>query len=125
MSISSEKLVIKHKTELLKLYSAFLSGLELDIALDPETNYDSIKKRSCLLAFLSFKHKNNDLDFSIDKDVTITRADTLVSDELYSIVLCEEHVKKGLLLREGDFYISNSNESFSSIPKYKKYIRVV
>jgi len=123
MSLSAEKYVIKFKEELLRLYSAFYSGLELDIAIyDQKT--DDMQKRACLLASLSHRNEDKDLDFSIDKKVRITKTDLYTSDELFSVVLCEEHVKKGRLTREGDFYMTSSSDEFKEIPKYKKYIRV-
>ncbi len=123
MSISAEKYVIKNKLELLKLYSAFQSGLELDIALDSNIKDDDMQKRACFLACLSHKEKDYTLNFSIDKEVKNSKADQSLAEELYSVVLCEEQVKIGKLSREGDLYLSGSTEEFKSIPKYKKYIR--
>jgi len=123
MSLSAEKYVIKFKEELLKLYSAFYSGLELDIAIYDQ-KIEDMQKRACLLTSLSHRYGDKDLDFSLDKKVRITKTDAYTSDELFSVVLCEEHVKKGKLSREGDFYITASTEEFKEIPKYKKYIRV-
>ena len=124
MSISAEKYVIKNKLELLKLYSAFQSGLELDLALDSNIKEEDLQKRACFLACLSHKEKDFSLNFSLDKEIKHTKSDQTLSEELYSVVLCEEQVKIGKLHREGDLYLSDSTEDFKSIPKYKKYIRV-
>lgn len=124
MSVSAEKYIIKHKNELLKMYSAFFSGLELDIALYENVKVEDMQKRACLLTVLSHKENNYDLDFSFDKNAKITRSDQLLADEFFSVVLCEEHVKIGKLSREGDFYTSDASYDFKSIPKYKKYIRI-
>jgi len=123
MAVSAERYVIKNKIELLRLYSAFYAGLELDCFIDENVKIIDIHKKACLLAVAS--HRNNDysLNFSLDKEILITNTDEQIRDELYSIVLCEEQVKIGKLLREGDFYATMSNEEFKSIPKYKKYIR--
>ena len=124
MTISAEKYIIKNKLELLKLYSAFHSGLELDIALYEQIKHEDMQKRACLLAILSHKEKNTDLDFSLDIITKPTRMDMLMAEELFSVTLCEEQVKIGKLSREGDFYITDPSNDFKSIPKYKKYIRI-
>jgi hypothetical protein len=125
MSLSAEKYVIKYKIELFKLYSAFYSGLELDIALYEKTVDQEMQKRACYLAVLSHKNKDFELNFSLDKEVASSKSDVILSDELFSVTLCEEQVKIGNLKRAGDFYISDSSEKFKTIPKYKKYIRII
>ena len=124
MAVNAEKYVIKNKIQLLKLYSAFYSGLELDLFIVEHIKIMDLQKRACILACLSHKNKDDSLNFSIDKENLITTTDEQLMEELYSIVLCEEQVKIGKLFREGDFYMTASNEEFKSIPKYKKYIRV-
>jgi hypothetical protein len=123
MSLSAEKYIIKFKGELLKLYSAFYSGLELDIAIYDQ-KIEDMQKKACLLAAISHRNNDSELDFSIENRIKATKTDLYTSDELFSVVLCEEHVKKGKLSREGDFYITASSDEFKEIPRYKKYIRV-
>lgn len=123
MSVSAEKYVIKFKFELLKLYSSFFSGLELDIALNDKVTSEDMQKRACLLTVLTHKDKSSDIDFSLDINTKISKTDHLLAEELFSIALCEEQVKIGKLSREGDFYLTESSDTFKSIPKYKKYIR--
>jgi hypothetical protein len=124
MSVSAEKYVLKHKQELIKLYSAFYAGLELDMALNAEIKEPEMQKRACLLATISHKNSDLDLNFSIDQEFDISKYDSLISDELFSVILCEEQVKAGKLVRSGDFYMSATQSDFKSIPKYKKYIRI-
>jgi hypothetical protein len=124
MAISAEKYIMKNKVELLKLYSAFYAGLELDTYIYENVLEKDIKKKACELASLCHKYANSDLEFSINKNILITKTDEYIIEELYSVVLCEEQVKIGKLTREGDFYMSSSSEDFKTIPRYKKYIRV-
>lgn len=124
MALSAERYVIKNKTALLKLYSAFYSGIELDLFIQDGVNETDLKKKACLLACLSHKNSDESLNFSIDKEMLVTKTDEYMRDELYSVVLCEEQVKIGKLSREGDFYLTSSADEFKSIPRYKKYIRV-
>jgi hypothetical protein len=54
-------------------------------------------------AILTHKYFAGNLEFPIDRSVS-SKEDEDLAEELYSLVLCEEGVKKGFLHRKDDRY---------------------
>jgi len=122
-NINAEKYVSKNKVELLRLYSAIYSGIELGSFVFDDLTEENLEKISSRLTVLSHKHLNSKLIFNFPKDYKFSKVDDLLFEEFHSIILCEKQVQTGNLERDGDFYIAKDFNKCKSIPRYKKYIK--
>lgn len=121
-NMSPDKYVSKYKTDLLKLYSSIYSGIELDSFIRVDLKIPDLEKIAALLTIISHRLLDSKLIFNVHK-IKVDTYDELAVDELYPIILCEEEVRKGTLVRDGNFYLAKDCQTFQSIPKYKKYIK--
>jgi hypothetical protein len=120
--MSAEKYINENRGSLLSIYSQILSSEELSCEVFDKKLDDRNKKDICKKTIVVHKYLNGEVDFPINL-AFLKPKDSLLVEELYSIMLCEEFVKAGKLTRNGDIYEAIIDWDFKVIPKFKKYVK--
>lgn len=116
-----ERFVFSNKNELLGLFGQFYSVRSLEYLVEKKINESEIMKKCCLDAVICKRYYNSEVDFPFDTSMA-KKIDSTISEELYSIVLCEEGVREGVLQRAGMKYSPVEGFMPSKIKISKKYI---
>jgi len=121
--MSAEKYVANNRNSLLSIYSQIMTVEEFESDIFRNKIDTATKKEACKKTIAIHKYMSGEVDYPINLAI-LKPKDNFLVEELYSVMLCEEFVKDGKLVRDGDFYEAIIDWDFKSIPKFKKYIKV-
>jgi hypothetical protein len=121
--MSAEKYISNNRHSLLSIYSQVMAVEEFESSVFNTKITQAIKKEACKKSIVIHKYMDGDIEYPISVSI-LKPKDNFLVEELYSVMLCEEFVKDGKLIRDGDFYEAIIAWDFKSVPKFKKYIKV-
>lgn len=121
--MSAEKYISNNRHSLLSIYSQVMTVEEFESSIFNTKITQAIKKEACKKSIVIHKYRDGDVEYPINVSI-LKPKDNFLVEELYSVMLCEEFVNDGKLIRDGDFYEAIIPWDFKSVPKFKKYIKV-
>lgn len=121
--MSAEKYIANNRNSLLSIYSQIMTVEEFEADVFNTKIDQATKKEACKKTIAIHKYMGGEIEYPINVAI-LKPKDNFLVEELYSVMLCEEFVKDGKLMRYGDFYEAIIEWDFKSIPKFKKYIKV-
>jgi hypothetical protein len=114
--------LLENRQELLRIFNEIYSGRSIELLLNSKIEIETFEKNCCMDAVIIHQYNNSEVDFPVKYPIEISNFDEALALELYSIILCEEGVKEGVLKRHGLKYIPNPKRRFEYNNKYGSYI---
>ena len=113
----------EHRQSLLSIFGQIISGRSLELWINPKLSEDDIDKAACIDTVMTHKYRDGIVDFPCFRTKRVSTKDHKLSEELYRIILCEEAVRNGVLVRNGTKYCPAGRlEEIEEPTKYGRYL---
>lgn len=120
--MSAEEYLMANRQELLRIFSEIHSGKSMILSINPKIDPFLLDRECCLDAVIVHFFHNGEVDFPIKYPAhELSEFQENLALELHAIVLCEDGVKNGDLVRDGLKYApARKNKHINK--KYGKYV---
>lgn len=114
----------KNRNELLSIYSQIYTGRELELLLDNKITDNIFNLACCYDTIITHCYYKGHVEFPIVKPQKAAKKDLKLTYELSAIILCEQAVKDGILIRKGLKYspIDKQIIKTQELKRFGKYI---